>query len=108
MDTVGLSVLKDVLVCSGLPGAAGGLAWFLCGARKGRLRNDRYVRKALLEILGGSLVASFMGYPMAGLFAGSMPIVAASFLTGCCWSGIIQVLRQSITRRVETLLKGKG
>jgi len=79
--------IPDVL-CAALPGAAGGFAWFLCGVKRGRLRNDKYVRKAIVEAAGGLLVASCVAWPLSPMFAGSTPVVVLSFAIGTSWSGV--------------------
>jgi hypothetical protein len=41
--------------------ASGGLAIFLFACKRGIIRNNRYCRKAALEIAGGSVVGFFCG-----------------------------------------------
>ena len=99
-----INLIKELVLYTTLPGAGGGLAWFLCGLKYGWIRNNKYVRKALLEVIGGMLVASFVGYPLREVFAGSTPVVLISFALGACWSVIMQILRSWITKRVNNFL----
>ena len=100
--------IGEILLLATVPGAGGGLAWFLCGLRNSRIRNNKYVRKGILEVFGGMLVASFIGYPISGLFSGSTPVVVVCFAIGACWSGIMQILRRWITGRIKGFLNGSG
>lgn len=95
-----------LLYCS-LPGAAGGLTWFLIGIRRGSIRNNRYVRKAVLEITGAVLVAAFVAYPLAPLFTIKTPVLVLSFATGAAWASIVQLLRRWITNHFDTFLSGR-
>lgn len=100
-EEASFEVLSDVLITAAMPGAAGGVAWFLRGIRCGRIRNDKYLRKATLEALGGMIVASFVALPLAPVFSGSAPVIVLSFATGTCWSVIIQRLRDWITKFID-------
>ena len=102
-----MDIVIRILLLATLPGAIGALAWFLCGIRNGWIRNNKYKRKAVLEMVGGLLVASCVAYPMAPLFAGSTPIVVLSFAMGACWSGIMQALRGWITHKLSKFLNGE-
>jgi len=77
-----------------LPGAAGGLAWFLVGLRFGRIRNDMYIRKGSLEIAGGMIVGTFVVMPFIPL-----PQYTVAFLLGAAWSEVIQRTRKAVTAR---------
>jgi F0F1-type ATP synthase assembly protein I len=87
-----------------LPGAGGGLAWFLCGLKNGWIRNNKFVKKAVLEVIGGMLVASFVGYPLSPLFSGATPVVVICFAIGGSWSGIMQILRVWVTKLITNVL----
>ena len=89
-----------------ISGGSGGLISFLYAVKKGRIRNNHHFRKGLLEIVGGSIVASFM----LGLFTeenSSRAVIAIAFLTGACWAQIIEVIRIKITKFVEAALGEK-
>lgn len=98
----GTGMLVEVLTFSTFPGAAGGLACFLVALKKRRIKNNRHVRKAVLEVFGGLLVASFVG----PLFLHQPPsiVVSASFALGGSWATVMQVLRRRITAIAEAAL----
>lgn len=98
----------DVLWVGSVPGAAGALAWFLLGIRRGRIRNNHYIRKGLLEAFGGTLVASFIAYPTAPIFSVSTPVIVIAFASGSCWAGVLQTLRRWITQWYDQNLRGGG
>ena len=89
-------------------GAAGGFAWFLCGIKFGRLRNNKYVRKAAVETVGGLTVASFVALPLSPIFSGQAVVALLAFGIGTCWSAIVQILRRKVTKFVEDQLNGGG
>lgn len=91
-----------ILWQSSIPGACGGLGTFLYSLRQKHYKNNRYVRKLIIEILGATLVASFIG----PLFP-SKVIVFASFAIGLAWVAIIQITRNKITKIVEVLIGEK-
>jgi len=97
-------MLSEFLLYCTVPGAAGGLTWFLFGIRRGSVRNDRYVRKAFLEITGAVLVAAFVAYPLAPLFTINTPVVVLSFAAGAAWASIVQLLRRWITDYFDRFL----
>ena len=104
-NSADMGVTPSLLFDASLPGAAGALVWFIRGIRVGNIRNNEYIRKATLEMLGGSLVASFIAFPLAPLFSTSIPVVIISFAIGTSWASIIQRLRVWITRKLGTLLE---
>jgi len=87
-----------------LPSAAGGLVSFLLAFRAGHYKNNRYIAKSTVEILGGAVTGSFLSYPFAE--NAYLPVIA--FLIGGAWSQLLQRLRATITRMVEGALSGKG
>lgn len=90
----------EYLLATTIPGAAGGFACFLLGLHLGRIRNNKYVTKASLEIVGGMVVGSFIAIPFVPL-----PQYTISFLAGAAWSEIIQTIRKAITKRIEQVLR---
>lgn len=97
-----MEILRDMiptLIFSTGPGACGGVALFLFSLRMGHYKNDRYLRKLIVELLGAVLVASFLG----PLFPGRTAIFA-SFALGLSWATIIQVARNKITRVVKAAI----
>jgi F0F1-type ATP synthase assembly protein I len=103
-----MEIVRKILLCATLPGALGSLTWFLCGIKNGWIRNNKYVRKVILEVIGGMLVATFVGYPLSDLFARTTPLVLICFAIGASWSVIIQVLRRWITKFIENILSREG
>ncbi len=102
-----MNLIKELLLYSTLPGAGGGLAWFFCGLRNSWIHNNKFVRKAVLEVVGGMLVASFVGYPLSHLFSGSTPVVVVCFAIGGSWSGIMQILRVWVTKHINNVLNAR-
>ncbi len=94
-----LDSLQSVLWSSTLPGGAGGLAWYLAGRKAGRIKNGRYARKAIVEMIGGGLVASFLSFPL-----GPFPRHVSAFVIGLLWSDILQQIRSKVTKIVEAIL----
>jgi hypothetical protein len=91
--------LKAGFLLSSLPGAAGGLALFLYSLKNGRLKNNKHLSKATIEVLGGLLVASFVAFE---------PRPLIGFGVGLTWSGVVHVVRQKITVTVRAVLSTKG
>ena len=89
-------------------GAAGGVAWFLCGIKFGRLKNNKYVRKAAVEMVGGLTVAPFVALPLSSIFSSQAVVALLAFGIGTCWSAIVQVFRKKISGYVEDQLNGGG
>jgi hypothetical protein len=81
-------------------GAAGGLVAFLVAVKNNHYRNDQYIRKLSIEIIGGAitgacLVPVFSQTPLTYVFA---------FLIGTAWAYIIQKVRSKFTRIIEAAL----
>jgi len=91
-----LESLAPILLHSSLPGAFGGLACFLLGLKRGHYRNNKYVAKVTLEILGGTIVASFVAFS---------PNPLLGFAVGLSWASILQIVRVKITQVVRASLE---
>jgi len=85
-----------------MPGACGGICTFLYSLKQKHYKNNRYVRKLIIEILGATLVASFIGP-----FFPYKVVVFASFALGVSWVAIIQIIRNKITKIVEGVIGEK-
>ena len=83
-----------------LPGAAGGLASFLNGLRLQHYKNNKYVAKFGIEVLGGAVTASSLVYA----FRDNSLVWVFAFLIGTAWSQVLQKLRVKITKLVEAAL----
>jgi hypothetical protein len=94
-----LQDIIPILVFSTAPGACGGVGLFLFSLRVGHYKNNRYVRKLVIELLGAMLVASFVG----PLFP-AKAVVFASFAIGLSWATVIQVARNKITKVVKAAI----
>lgn len=81
------------------PGACGGVVLFSFSLRVGHYKNNRYVRKLIIELLGAMLVASFVG----PLFP-EKAVVFASFAIGLSWATVIQIARNKITKVVKAAI----
>lgn len=99
-----IEVIETVVFDSVIPGALGGLAWFLCGLKCGRIKNNKFTRKLCIEVLGAVIVSFSISYAIAPIFSNSMPIKLISFAMGASWSGVVQIFRSWITRNVEQFL----
>ena len=98
--------LAEIMLLGGIPGAAGGLAYFLLGIHRGYIRGGKFARKAFLEIVGGALVGLFIAYPLAQIFfERKMVLALVCFLFGVSWSQIVQALRWSTTNFVRKKLE---
>src|SRR5207237_206054 len=53
----------DAVLTGSLSAAAGGLSSFLVGLVRRRLRNDKHLRKALVEVAGAALAGAFLTAP---------------------------------------------
>lgn len=94
-----LENIVPTLVFSTAPGACGGVGLFLFSLRVGHYKNNRYVRKLIIELLGAMLVASFVG----PLFP-EKAVVFASFAIGLSWATVVQVARNKITKVVKAAI----
>ena len=92
--------LKTMFFFTILPGGAGGLVLFLFSLKKGRYRNNKYLAKFVIEILGAMLTASFL----STLITSSYYKPIAAFVVGIAWANIIQIIRGKITKIVEAAL----
>jgi hypothetical protein len=81
-------------------GAAGGLASFLLALKQNKYKNNRYLRKSGIEVVGGAVTAACLVYA----FRGNTLVPVFAFLVGTAWSQILQRLRSKITRLVEAAL----
>jgi hypothetical protein len=93
------------LIETSLPGAAGGCVAFLAGIKLGHYRNNKYVAKFSLELLGGATTASFVTL----IVSPNAPPVKyfVAFAIGMSWAGIVQLIRTKITKFVEVVLGEK-
>lgn len=96
-------ILKYVLESPAVAGAAGGLAWFLCNVQLGRIRNDKHVRKAVLEVVGGMMTGLFLSFSL-----GHLPQRIVAFVMGLCWSEVAQRIRAKVTTIVVAALSNQA
>jgi len=84
-----------------LSGGCGGLVVYLVALKNGRVENNHYWKKGILEVVGGMVTATFL-WGIAHLFlkpefiAGVAPHVIA-FLIGVSWAGIIESIRVKLS-----------
>ena len=88
-----------------LSGACGGLVLFLFSYRGGHYKNNKILRKFLLEIIGGALTASFVGGTLLSPYVAGFNLWGISFALGISWVGIVEMLRTAITKKVNCRLK---
>jgi hypothetical protein len=89
--------VNDLFIWS-LAAAVGGLCGFLLGLRYGSFKQDRYLRKGLLEILGAGLTGSLLALPALVLQ------IPTAFVAGLAWSFLCQRLRNLLTTRIVDAL----
>jgi hypothetical protein len=65
----------------------------------GHYKNNKYIRKFLIELFGAMVVSSFIG----PLFP-DKAVVYASFATGLSWAIVIQTARNKITKMVQAAI----
>src|SRR5215813_343208 len=70
-------------------GAAGGLVSFLVSLRLDHYKNNRYLKKSGIEIVGGAITATCLVY----VIRENQYVYLYAFLIGTAWSYIIQRLR---------------
>ena len=92
--------LSVMVYCCSLPGAAGGLCIFLISLKRGHYKNNRYLAKLSVELLGALVTAT----ALASMWQTSGYQQAAAFAIGITWTSIVQILRQKITKIVEAAL----
>ena len=81
-------------------GAAGGLTSFLVALKQDHYKNDHYIRKSSIEVVGGAITATCLVYA----FQENQYVYVFTFLIGTAWSHIIQRIRSKITSIVEAVL----
>lgn len=86
-------------------GAMGGVTTFIYSFKKNLYKNNQYLQKLTIEILGGGIVAAFVSQ----LFTVPLNIhLFVSFAIGCCWAGLIHLIRVKITKLVEAAIGESG
>ena len=95
------------LSIAAMSGAIGGLALFLFSLRRGHYKNNYFKKKAAIEIAGAFCVAPFIGTHFGALDNNLYRLLLASFVSGTCWSIILQVFRSKVTKFIEALLGEK-
>ena len=84
-------------------GGFGGIVSFLYAFKKGHYKHNKYFQKFSIEFFGAMLTASFL----TKLFLPQEALLPAAFLIGICWSKIIQLIRDKITKVVAAVLGEK-
>lgn len=97
-----LTSIPPILLYLALAGAAGGLCSFLHALRGGRIRNGKYLRKAILEIVGGTLVGFFVSLPFSAWHDEYRIFLA--FASGVAWAILLEYIREKITKVIEAAL----
>lgn len=96
-------VVTPFLFFSVIPGGAGGVAMFVLGLKKGHYKNNKYIAKLIIEIVGATLTASFITM----FIDNSTYRVGTAFVIGVAWASILQIVRTKITKIVEVALGEK-
>lgn len=95
-----VDVFINILLTCSIPGLFGGLGSFLYALKNDHYRNNMLKIKFTVEIFGGTLMASFIGFLLPQKI-----VIAGSFVIGLVWAVIIQVLRDKVTRFVTDAIK---
>src|SRR5580704_12413527 len=95
----------DPVVGSALLGGAGGIVGFWIGSI-GRKPRYGYRRKALIEVLGGTLVGSCVGFALSQHPLTFAIIWTWTFIAGLVWSSLSHFVRLWLTRRIRQSLGG--
>ncbi len=93
----------SVLLITSISGGAGGLASFLYALRLGHYRNNKYVEKCSIEILGAIVTASFLAAPFIPDDKYTLAM-AIAFMIGVSWAKFLQLIREKITDKVVDTL----
>jgi hypothetical protein len=93
---------QALFVWSTAAAALGGLVKFLYALGRGYIRNNKHLRKALLEVVGGAVVGSLVSLIFTTI--GPELRLFVSFAVGLAWAEISQVVRRRITAIVEAAL----
>jgi|SRR6516225_8800063 hypothetical protein len=88
------------LACLLLLGAVGGLSSFLIALKFDHYKNNRFVRKLAIELVGGAVAAPPLGY----MFKESQYVYILAFLIGTMWAHILQRVRNRVTNLVDAAL----
>src|SRR5438093_1170503 len=91
-----------MLATLALMGALGGAARFLFAWRSGAIRNNKFLRKALLDIAGGGIVGCGVSPLFIRLGDGARLFLA--FGVGLAWSEIVHAIRERVTAIVEAAI----
>ena len=86
-----------------LAGAGGGFASFLVACRKGRIRNNKYVRKAAIETLGGGLAGFFLQLMFTNMAINYR--IGVAFIIGAGWSQAVEFCRERVSAVVIAALR---
>jgi len=90
-----LKALSGIL---SLPGAVGGLRWWLHCYRKHGYKNHP-IRRAALDSLGGAVVGSFFSLPILCL-----PAETVAFLFGLRWPTVVSFAKRIVDRLLDNLM----
>ncbi len=95
-----MGMFSNMILYGFIPGLFGGFALFLYALKSSLYKNNKLFRKALIELIGASITASFISL----FFVNSEFLVAISFTIGLSWSGIIMIVRKKVTKLIDTII----
>ena len=100
MNLLTTQTILNTISFSTLPGLGGGLVLFLFAYSKNQYKNNKFVQKLLIELIGASITATFV------TLAISHPIYQATlaFCVGIGWARLIHLIRNKITKIIEAIL----
>jgi hypothetical protein len=99
MDNNLSAILINLITCF-LFGCLGGLLSFLLACKHGHYKNNKYISKFSIEIIGGGLTAIVVYF----LPISTQNRILVSILVGLAWSTLLQSFRSRITRIISAIL----
>jgi len=98
--------IPAIFYLSAVAGGLGGLLCFLHACRTNRIRT-RFIRKAVLEILGGSIVGFFLSVGAAAVGASELVRACTAFVGGVGWAIAVETIKAKINAIVLALFFGQ-
>jgi hypothetical protein len=105
MGSLASEIYRQALFFATLPGLGGALCWVAYDLldRKSDLHENRW-RKSILGVLGGTLLATFLGQAISPQPSRE---IAFSFSLGLCWALVVRVLRGRATKLADIALNAR-
>ncbi len=95
-------IFQKLIFCS-IPGFFAGLVLFIFSFSHNYYRNNKYIAKLLIEIIGATITSTFI----ASFFNTPFIQIVVAFCVGLGWTKVIQSIRSKITAIIEALISNK-